>query len=195
MRLLNSSKNWRKVAALACGMALSIGAWPQGNAALAGVVTGVIDGDTIKVQLSSGPITVRLANIDAPELGQAGGGAATRALDSRVLGQEVSLDVVTKDQHESVVAVVYVGEENVNAWLVKQGHAWAYRPYTTDPNYCVWENGARSLRRGLWADKNWIAPWELRKSKHEAMFFFSDYSTVSTASCIRELGKTEIPDE
>ena len=69
--------------------------WTQDNPRLVGVVTGVIDGDTIKVQLSSGPITVRLANIDAPELGQSGGGAATRALDSRILGKEVSLDVVT----------------------------------------------------------------------------------------------------
>ena len=195
MRQLSSSASWQKVAAIACGLALVLPSLAQDNPVLLGVVTGVIYGDTIKVQLSSGPITVRLANIDAPELGQPGGGAATRALDSRILGREVSLDVVTRDRNERLFAVVYVDDENVNAWLVKQGHAWAYRPYTKDPNYCVWENAARSLRRGLWADQNWIAPWELRQSKRDAVFFFSDYSTVSTASCIREMGKTEIPDE
>lgn len=45
-----------------------------------GVVTSVIDGDTIKVQVAEGPVTVRLRDIDAPELNQPGGGAATRAL-------------------------------------------------------------------------------------------------------------------
>ena len=195
MRLLVSSVSWQQVAAIACGFAFVFPSWTQDNTRLVGVVTGVIDGDTIKVQLNSGPIIVRLANIDAPELGQSGGGAATRALDGRILGKEVSLDVVTRDRNERLFAVVFDGEENVNAWLVKQGHAWAYRPYTQDPDYCVWENAARSLRRGLWADQDWVAPWEIRKSKHEATFFFSDYSTTSTASCIREMGKTEILDD
>jgi endonuclease YncB( thermonuclease family) len=89
MRQLSSSVSWQKVAAIACGLALVHPCLAQDNPAVFGVVTGVIDGDTIKVQLSSGPITVRLANIDAPELGQSGGGAATRALDSRILGKEV----------------------------------------------------------------------------------------------------------
>jgi len=70
----------RTLAAIGCGLALSFGAWTQGNPVLAGTVTSVIDGDTIKVQLSSGPITVRLAHIDAPESHQPGGGAATRTL-------------------------------------------------------------------------------------------------------------------
>lgn len=40
--------------------------WPV----LLGTVTKVTDGDTIKVELSSGPITVRLSSIDAPESNQ-----------------------------------------------------------------------------------------------------------------------------
>ena len=154
MRQLSSSVSWQRVAAIACGLTLAHPSWTQESPVLVGVVTGVIDGDTIKVQLSSGPVTVRLANIDAPELGQSGGGAATRALDSPILAKEFSLDVVTRDRNERLFAVVYMGEENVNAWLVKQGLAWAYRPYTHDANYCVWENAARSLRRGLWADED-----------------------------------------
>ena len=39
---------------------------PQGPV-LVGAVAGVTDGDTIKVVLDSGPITVRLGSIDAPE--------------------------------------------------------------------------------------------------------------------------------
>jgi Staphylococcal nuclease homologue len=95
-------------------------------------------------------VLVRLANIDAPESIQSGGGAATRALHNRILGQPVSLKVVDRDRDQLLVAVVFLGNENINAWMVKQGHAWAYRGFNQEADYCVWENAARSLRRGLW---------------------------------------------
>ena len=84
----------RRLASIGIGIALSFSAWTQGNPVLTGTVTSVIDGDTIKVQLSSRPITVRLAHIDAPESYQPGGGAATRALHARILAQDVSLQVI-----------------------------------------------------------------------------------------------------
>jgi micrococcal nuclease len=185
------------VAAAACGVALAFGAWAQDDPVVAGVVTGVIDGDTIKVQLSSGPATVRLGHIDAPESYQVGGGAATRALHGRVVGEEVSLHVVKGFQDEPLVAVVFLGDENINAWMVKQGHAWAYRGFAQDPNYCVWENAARSLRRGLWASqsKDWVAPWDWRMSKRDALFFVSDYSNASAAGCLRENSQDSFFDE
>jgi micrococcal nuclease len=195
MSRLSSGAFTRTVAAIACGMALSFGARAQSDHVIAAVVTGVIDGDTIKVQLSSGPVTVRLANIDAPEPHQAGGGAATRALHDRLLTQEVSLKVITRDGDQSLVAVVFHGDDNVNAWMVKQGHAWAYRGFTLEPDYCVWENAARSLKRGLWADKHWVAPWDFRLSKRDPLHFMSDYSSTSTAGCIREISATPIFDE
>lgn len=182
-------------AAACIGLGLALPAFAQTAPRLSAVVTGVLDGDTIKVQLESGPMVVRLANIDAPELGQNGGGTATRALDERLLAREVSLDVVKKDGQEQIVAVVYLGDENINAWLVKQGHAWAYRQFTQDANYCVWENAARTLRRGLWADRGWVAPWEWRQAKRDASFFVSDYSRISSAGCIREMGNAQVFDE
>jgi endonuclease YncB( thermonuclease family) len=176
-----------KSAAIASGLALCFAASGQDDAVVVGVVTGVIDGDTIRVQLGSGPATVRLGHIDAPESYQAGGVAATRALHGRVVGEEVSLHVVKGVQGETLVAVVFLGDENINAWMVKQGHAWAYRGFAEDPNYCLWENAARSLRRGLWANpsKDWVAPWDWRMSKRDALFFVSDYSNASAAGCLR----------
>jgi len=51
---------------------------------LRGVVTRVVDGDTIDVRLASGPIRVRLNAIDAPERSQPGGADAARDLLDRV---------------------------------------------------------------------------------------------------------------
>jgi endonuclease YncB( thermonuclease family) len=176
-------------------LALSFGAWSQGSPVLTGTVTGVIDGDTIKIQSSDGPATVRLAHIDAPESYQPGGGAAARALDRRLLTQEVSLQVVSQNSEEQLVAVMHLGDENVNAWMVKQGHAWAYRGFTQDPNYCVWENAARSLRRGLWKEQDWVAPWDWRKARSDALHFATDHSNSSTASCMRELREAPALDD
>jgi micrococcal nuclease len=185
-----------RVAAIACGAAAAFCA-PALDTALIGTVTSVIDGDTIKVQLTEGPVNVRLGHIDAPEATQHGGGAATRALDARILGEEVSLQVVSRDGDERLVAVVFLGEENINAWMVKQGHAWAYRHFTGSPDYCAWENAARSLRRGLWNSQrlDWVAPWDWRESKRDPLFFVTDYSNASTATCIREISRIAVVDE
>ena len=196
MRPYMNGAGWRKVAAMAFGAALACGALAQEDRALAGVVTSVIDGDTIKVQLSTGPVTVRLGHIDAPELNQTGGGAAVRALDRRLLARQVSLDVITRGGEESLVAVVFLGDENVNAWMVKQGHAWAYRGHTREADYCVWENAARSLRRGLWeAGRDWVAPWDWRETKRDPLYFVTDYNGANAASCIREIRQTASVDE
>ena len=197
MGLRTGGANRRRAAAIACGFVIALGAGALEKSALLGAVTGVIDGDTVKVQLSSGPVTVRLAHIDAPELSQSGGGAATRALHGRLLGQEVSLDVVTRDDPERVVAVVFLAGENINAWMVKQGHAWARRDGAGSADYCAWENAARSLHRGLWDGKrlDWVAPWDWRESRRDPLFFVTDYSNSSTASCLRETSPTRTVDD
>jgi micrococcal nuclease len=183
------------VAALACGIALPFTAIPLEERHVSAVVTSVIDGDTIKVQLSEGPALVRLANIDAPESIQSGGGAAARALHARILGRDVSLQVTERDRGQRLVAVVFLADENVNAWMVKQGHAWADRGSALAQDYCVWEKAARSLRRGLWADKHWVAPWDWRISQRDALHFVTDYTHASTAGCLREIGTTSTFDD
>jgi endonuclease YncB( thermonuclease family) len=193
MGLLDSGAYLRAAAAAACGLALAPVADSQDPGLV--VVTSVIDGDTIKVQLPDGPVTVRLRNIDAPELNQPGGGAATRALHQRLLTQEVTLHDVTRESDEHLVAVVRLGDENINGWMVKQGHAWAYRGQTRESDYCVWENAARSLKRGLWSDKHWTSPWDWRTAQRDSLYFVTDYSSSTTASCIREIRDTPVFDE
>lgn len=166
----------------------------QGNPILPGIVTRVVDGDTLKVQLSSGTITVRLDSIDAPERNQPGGSAATAALQSLVGNQQVDLEVVTQDRYERLVAVVYLGGTNVNAELVKSGLAWTFRRYATDPDYCRWEAAARDANRGLWArpPTDRIAPWEYRALKRGQRDRITDYTHETAEHCIATLGRKAI---
>ncbi len=158
---------------------------------LLGTVTRVIDGDGIEVALDSGPIKVRFHSIDAPEHDQPWGLEAKSALAGRVDGQEVALEPVEQDQYDRLVAVVYLGGENLNEWLVQQGHAWAYRQYVQDRQYCAWEGDARSAGRGLWrlpSDQR-HAPWEWRAVQRGAREGFTDYSGESVAKCVAAIGK------
>lgn len=184
MGLPVSGSSWHKVAAFTCGMSLAFGAWAQDRPLLAGIVTAVIDGDTLKVQLNTGPVIVELANIDAPEFKQPGGPEARLALHDRIVGEEVALRVAAKARVEQLIAVVYLGGENINGWLVKQGHAWVYRQNADDPDFCVWENAARSLKRGLWAGEEFLAPWEWRQGGKGKAIRYTNYRRETTAGCI-----------
>ena len=164
---------------------------------LIGTVTHVFDGDSMVVQLDSGPVTVRLDSIDTPEHDQPWGRQAAAALAGRIDGQRVALEVVTQDRYDRLVAVVFYGEENVNAWLVERGDAWAYRRYLGDDEYCVWEGEARAARRGLWSlpAADWRAPWEWRARQRGQAATFTDYSRETAADCIATARRLRKPNE
>jgi hypothetical protein len=89
------------------------------------------------------------------------------------------------------VAVVYLGDGNVNAWMVEQGHAWAYREYLKDRTYCTWEHDARSASRGLWGlpQSQQVAPWEWRRVQRGDLDMVSDYSGETIEGCVAAIGK------
>jgi endonuclease YncB( thermonuclease family) len=157
-----------------------------GSPVLVGTVMQVLDGDTVIVQLESGPIRVRLGSIDAPEQTQPWGIEAKDALARKLGHQRVMLDVATQDQYERVVAVMTLGTENVNQWMVEEGHAWAYRNYLRDQRYCALEGDARAERRGLWGmpapAQN--APWEWRAVARGRAEGFTDHSKDSFEDCV-----------
>jgi micrococcal nuclease len=179
------------LAALLFTLALSTTTLAQSNPVLVGTVIKVTDGDTIKVQLSSGPINVRFDSIDAPESNQPHGAQATAALKRLVAGKKVELDVVSQDRYERLVAVVYVGDVNVNEQLVRDGHAWAYREYLKDKDYCRWEDDARKQKRGIWAlpTRNWIYPSDWRRLRRGRIDTVRDFSRETARDCIAAIGR------
>ncbi len=131
---------------------------------LLGHVTRVVDGDTLVVQLASGPIRVRLYGIDAPEHDQAGGPEATATLLALVGGADVTLEPISQDRYNRMVARLLRGSLDVNAEMVRRGDAWVYRYYlrSEDRGWCALEAEARSAHRGLWALRDPVPPWDYR---------------------------------
>jgi len=126
------------------------------------VVTRVIDGDTIEVNIDSTIYRVRYIGIDTPELDDkrpefcALAQEATRVNRQLVEGEKIRLekDVSETDKYERLLRYVYVGDTFVNAELVRQGLAWA-KTYEPDIKYQdileKAEAEARQNRMGIWA--------------------------------------------
>jgi micrococcal nuclease len=96
-------------------------------------VDRVIDGDTIE---SNGE-SIRLLGINCPEKGQDYYGEAKQYLEERVLNKNVFLEYgkERKDKYGRVLGYIFIGEENINIELVREGYANYYFPSGKDVYY------------------------------------------------------------
>jgi endonuclease YncB( thermonuclease family) len=139
-------------------------------AASAASLTGkprIIDGDTIHI----GKTKIRLHGIDAPEMRQtcitdskrwSCGKAATAALKHMIGDGDVICIRHEQDRYGRIVAVCRASEVNLNARMVLEGWALAYRRYSMD--YVGDESIARDTGLGMWRGK-FIPPWDWRRGK------------------------------
>lgn len=128
-----------------------------------GKVIGIADGDTLTVLAERQQIKVRLAEIDAPEKGQAFGNRSKQSLSVLCHGKQARLDDKGKDRYGRTLARVYCDGTDANAEQVRRGMAWVYDRYVTDRSLYVLQDEAKAARRGLWADSSPMPPWEWRR--------------------------------
>lgn len=185
--------------AAACGLPLAACAAdrPEPDTYLPATLLKVVDGDTIKVRLASGPIMVRLHGIDTPEASQSMGNAATKALRALVEGESLELEPIEQsDGYGRLVAKVLVRGDDVNARMVESGYAWAYRQYLrrepVDERYCHLEAEARTDGRGVWSGTpdTWEPPWEFRASERGGGAARRSYAEETADRCIAVIGGT-----
>ena len=121
------------------------------------IVVKVSDGDTFSCNKGYGDtIQVRLADIDAPESGQAYGNQSRKALNKLIYKQMVTLKNTKQDKYGRTAATVFSGSTNVNLAMIEQGYAWHYKRYSNNAEYAAAMRQAQKSRRGLWADKGKI---------------------------------------
>lgn len=121
----------------------------------------VLDGDTIEVSRGAETVEVRLAQIDAPEMGQAEGEAARGFLSDRALDRDVVVAAVGALPSGAIVARVTVDGEDVAVSLLEAGLAWTRD--SDDESYVLATMMARGARTGLWNDPDPTAPWIWRQ--------------------------------
>jgi len=145
-----------------------------------GTVVKVIDGDTVHViTANKTKLKIRLYGIDAPETpkinrktgvvskqGQPYGEEAYEVLKDKTFGKKVRIEIMDIDRYKRMVAVLRIGNRNINQEMVIEGWAWAYRQYLDRPyasEYIRAEETARAKKLGLWNQANPQPPWEFRK--------------------------------
>lgn len=139
-------------------------------ASFSGPVVGVTDGDTLTVLSDSRPVTIRLAEIDAPEMGQPWSMRARQALSDKVFEQTVTVEPLTRDRFGRTVGYVRLGDREIHREMVREGHAWAYEGYLRDATLVDDEAAARADAVGLWSlpESEAVAPWRVREQARVA---------------------------
>ena len=159
-----------RMLALAVLLAASVGIyiskhWPTQSTSTVVGTSYVVDGDTIDISGTR----IRLLAIDAPELDQPCsdaqgrswdcGSVAARELRNHVNEQDLKCESSRQDQYRRVLAICFMPDgSDVNAWMVRQGWAVAFR---TTKRYRPEQDEAAAAKRGLWAGA-FVMPWEWR---------------------------------
>ena len=126
-------------------------------------VVGVHDGDTITcLDENNQQQKVRMAEIDAPELGQDFGKVSRDAMAGMVFGKTVEVVDDGKDRYGRWIGHVFVNGVEVNRQMVATGNAWHYAAYSKDKSLATLQSQAQSQRLGLWAQPDPTPPWEYR---------------------------------
>jgi micrococcal nuclease len=143
-----------------------------------GTVTKVSDGDTIHVTTpEKTKLTVRLYGMDAPEtpkINQRTGRVnkpgqpkeSWKALEAKIMGKPVRLDIIDIDRYKRMVGMIWIGNRNINLYMVKEGHAEVYVEYLKEPyraQFIQAEKEARFARRGIWSLSAYERPSVFRK--------------------------------
>lgn len=126
----------------------------------------ITDGDVVKI---SGK-RIRLEGIDAPEPNQrckdasgksyGCGLVSTAALRTKIGRNSITCEGTMRDRYGRFLGICYLGELDLNGWLVRNGYALAYRRYSK--RYVRQELQAREDGLGLWAGE-FIPPWQWRR--------------------------------
>ena len=150
---------------------------PEADAEQASVeVTHCNDGDTCRILTRSGKLwfNVRLAGVDAPEVGRRGRPSQELAEDARnwlnsnLKGKSILMRQVDLDPYNRPVVEFLESGRNVNLALIEVGFAEAWRGKTKriqTESYLAAEKKAQDAGVGIWAVKNRMSPSEWRKKR------------------------------
>ncbi|MDC3016664.1 thermonuclease family protein [Candidatus Pelagibacter sp.] len=135
----------------------------------------VTDGDTIRIDEKK----IRFFGIDAPEKKQQCkktwlsisfisfskdypcGQISTEKLKKKINNKFLICKWTNKDKYKRYIAECFKDKTNLNAWMVRNGYAVAYRKYSK--KFVSQEISAKKDKIGLWSG-TFMMPWDYRKN-------------------------------
>ncbi len=114
----------------------------------------VIDGDTVRVQISGTIEEVRLAGLNTPERGECHSAEATAGLRSLVVAGTLLLEPAGPDDRDRfgrLLRYVYAGDTSVNLAMVLRGHGLGVAgDHTRNREFTAAAETAWAERLGMW---------------------------------------------
>lgn len=126
---------------------------PTACLAWSGKVVSVTDGDSIVVLHNGKKEKINLYGIDAPEMKQNFGKDAREFLRSFVAGEQVEIERKGTDKHGRTLALVSIGDEGFNEFMVVNGFARVHRKSCKEKFCSDWikmEDAAKEMQKGMW---------------------------------------------
>ncbi len=138
-------------------------------------IAKVTDGDTIRIEGKK----IRFFGIDAPEKKQQCkkpwltisfislskdypcGQISTDKLKKKINDKLLICKWTNKDRYKRYIAECFKDKTNINAWMVRNGYAVAYRKYSK--KFVSHEIFAKKEKLGLWSG-TFMMPWDYRKN-------------------------------
>ena len=138
-------------------------------------IAKVTDGDTIRIDGKK----IRFYGIDAPEKNQQCrkpwltisfisfskdypcGQISTDKLKKKINNKLLICKWTNKDKYKRYIAECFKDKTNINAWMVRNGYAVAYRKYSK--KFISQEIFAKKEKLGLWSG-TFMMPWDYRKN-------------------------------
>ena len=158
-------------------------------------VIRVVDGDSLIVRLNGIPQQIRLACVDAPEIGQYPYGRLAMNAFRGLIPADSAITIypIKKDRYGRTVAHVSTpGGVDVAGELVRKGLVFVYTRYLSDcdgPNLLLLESQARDFKQGIWSEgKQGITrPWIYRRGSN-ARLRCSEISSWDKAQLLLQEG-------
>ena len=133
---------------------------------ITGNVQQVVSGDQLVIyHPEMGQQPIKLAQIDAPEMALAAcksqpwADVAVKALSQKVLGEVVQANCEPRlDGDGFALCQVSAHGENINQWMLSQGHAWFDKLLGNNIWLQQLEQEAKRKRQGLWGNAAMVIP-------------------------------------
>ena len=158
-------------------------------------VIRVVDGDSLIVKLNGIPQQIRLACVDAPEIGQYPyGRLAINAFRGLLpADSDVKIYPIKRDRYGRTVGHISTpGGVDVAEELVRRGLVFVYTRYLSDcdrPNLLLLESQARDSKKGVWSEANQgiTRTWIYRRGTN-ARLRCSEISSLDKAQILLQEG-------
>ena len=121
---------------------------PDEIAAGGAAVSRVIDGDSVELEIEGATVEARLIGINAPELADCQGPGARDALASVVTDQRVEVTEFGTDRFGRLLVELIIGQDSVNAALVRSG--WALALHGDERDWVADMTTAAGAGLGMW---------------------------------------------